>query len=61
MENGRLVGKELKVFYDDLGSVSCKDGTCTANSDTEIELNYKLIIQKVRIVRIEIVVGGGYR
>ena len=54
MENGGVVGKELKVFYDDLGHVSCKEGKCTSNSDSEIELDNKIILQKNRVVRIEV-------
>ena len=55
--NGRLVGKRIKIFYDDLGNVSCKEGSCSSNSDIEIEIDNKIIIQKNRIVRLE-VVGG---
>lgn len=51
---GRLVGKAVKVFYDDLGHVSCKEGTVTNNSELEIELNSKVIIQKSRVVRVEV-------
>lgn len=59
MNDGGLVGKYVKVFYDDLGKVSCKEGKCTSNSETEIELRNELIIPKSRIVRIEIIGGGG--
>ena len=49
-----MEGKKITIFYDDLGKVSRKDGLCTSNTDSEIELDHKLIIQKTRIVRIEV-------
>ena len=49
-----LEGKKVTIFYDDLGKVSRKDGLCTSDSISEIELDFKIVIQKVRIVRIEI-------
>ena len=53
--NGRnLEGKIITIFYDDLGKVSRKDGICTSNSNSEIELDGKIILQKNRIVRIEV-------
>ena len=55
MEGNNLEGKRIAVFYDDLGRVSRKDGVCSSNSETEIVLDDKIIIQKNRIVRIEVV------
>jgi hypothetical protein len=31
-----------------------KEGKCTSNSDSEIELDNKIILQKNRVVRIEV-------
>jgi len=53
-----LEGKKLTIFYDDMNHVSRKDGVCTANSDSEIELDYKIVIPKQRVIRMEIVGGG---
>ncbi len=58
MENKRLVGKYVKIFYDDLGHVSCKEGICTTNSDAEIEIDYKIIIPKTRLIRVEVGKNG---
>ena len=52
-QNG-FIGKKIAIFYDDGGHVSRKDGTCTNNSDSEIELDNRIIIQKGRVVRIEV-------
>ena len=48
------IGKYLTIFYDDLGSVSRKDGICTHSSDSEIILDNKIIIQKSRVIRMEV-------
>ena len=49
-----LEGKRIVVFYDDGSAVSRKDGFCTANTDSEIILDNKLLIPKSRIVRVEV-------
>ena len=53
-KNNGFIGKKITIFYDDGAGVSRKDGTCSANSDDGIELDYKMIIPKSRIVRIEV-------
>ena len=50
-----LLNKRISVFYEDgTGRVSRKDGVCSINSDTEIELDNRVIIPKSRLVRVEV-------
>lgn len=55
MVGNSLVGKKLKIFYDDLSSVSCKEGVCSDDSDISVELDHRIIIPRNRIIRIEVV------
>jgi len=48
------LNKRIKVFYDDLGHISRKDGLCTAVSEIEVVLDSKIAIPRTRIVRIEV-------
>ncbi len=50
-----MEGKQIIIFYDDSQAVSRKEGLCTFDSNTEIELDNSIIIQKRRIIRIEVV------
>lgn len=50
-----LVGKQVKIFYDDLGHVSRKDGILTAISNTDYTLDNFMIIPKARVIRLEVV------
>jgi len=49
-----LEGKQVKIFYDDLGKVSRKDGVLTSISDTDYVLDNKMIIPKSRVIRVEV-------
>jgi len=58
-KGNNLVGKYLKVFYDDLSDgVSCKEGKCSNENELSIEINGSIIVPRFRIVRIEIIGGG---
>ena len=54
MDKNGWIGKRISVYYDDNDKVSRRDGVCSNNSETEIELDYRLIFQKSRVIRIEI-------
>ncbi|MCH8014472.1 MAG: hypothetical protein IH823_06750 [Candidatus Dadabacteria bacterium] len=55
MVKDEYINKQIIVFSEDgSNKVSRKDGICSANSNTEIELDNEIIIQKSRIVRIEV-------
>jgi hypothetical protein len=51
----RLEGKEIIVFYDDFNGVGRKEGLCTADTDIEIEIDNSIVIQKRRLIRIEVI------
>lgn len=48
-------GRRVVVFYDDGDKVSRREGLCSANTDTEILLDNRILIPKSRIVRVEVV------
>jgi len=54
MEGNGWTGRKISVFFDDGVKVTRHDGVCTANSDTEIELDDKELILKSRIIRVEV-------
>lgn len=49
-----LEGKQVAIFYDDLGHVSRKDGVLTKVTDTDYVLDNKMIIPKARVIRVEV-------
>jgi len=49
-----LEGKEVIIFYDDLGKVSRKDGFLTKVTDSDYVLDDKIIIPKLRVIRVEV-------
>lgn len=49
-----LEGKKVTIFYDDVGSVSRKDGILTSISDSDYVLDNRMIIPKARVIRVEV-------
>jgi hypothetical protein len=49
-----LVGKKVTIFYDDLGSVSRKDGTLTTLTELDYILDNKIVIPRSRVIRVEV-------
>jgi len=49
----QYVGRKIAIFFDDLGRVSRKDGTCTSVSTQGIILDNKMLIPWTRVVRVE--------
>lgn len=50
----RIEGRKVLIFYDDFGKVSRKDGVVTEVNSEEYVLDYKCIIPKSRVVRVEV-------
>lgn len=51
----KYVGKRVTVFYNDFGrGVSRKDGICTGYTDSEIELDNRIVLPKSNVVRMEV-------
>ncbi len=50
----KILGNQIKVYYNDGNKISRKDGRCTQIDDYKVELNESLLIPFGRIIRIEI-------
>jgi len=54
-KNNGIIGKKILIIFEDgVNHISKKIGVCTNNSDVEVELDYRDIIPKSRVIRIEV-------
>jgi len=49
-----MEGKKIKVYFDDGQKIAWRIGVLTSKDEFSIELDYKEVISKGRIVRMEV-------
>lgn len=55
-----MQGQKVKVYFDDGEKISWREGNVSSEDQHSITLDYKHIIPRGRIVRMEVMEGGSH-